>query len=111
MTNKKYVSGRSFEYRVSYYLRKKGYYTVRSYGSKGLYDIIAVPQSGQTLLIQAKRNGTVPKHELEKLKKYRHKWNGLTLIAYSEHYPRKDGTKSKNTTLKFRTLDGQQWLK
>ena len=100
------------------YLRKRGYYCMRAYGSKGLYDVIAVPNrstSGQesldnggviidlvTLLVQAKYNGYVPKQEREKLAEH-DKWAGLTLIAYSK---KKKGAKVGFVT--FKTLDGQE---
>ena len=43
LSSKNYVKGRNFEYRVMKFLRMKGYYCMRAYGSKGLYDIIAIP--------------------------------------------------------------------
>ena len=69
------------------FLRKHGYYCIRSYGSKGPFDVIAVPPSkGSTLLIQAKYNGYVPKNELQELKKNQKKFYGLVTIAYSENH-------------------------
>jgi len=94
-----YVKGRNFEYRTMYFLRKIGYYVIRSYGSKGLYDLIAVPPRSRglgscTLLIQCKYKGYVPPSERERLKVH-DKWMGLVLIAYTD-----------KRKLKFRTLDG-----
>ena len=81
MANRNYVKGRNFEYAVMRYLRKRGFYCMRAYGSKGLYDVIAIPNRdtlGQEsldgygfdykvpLLVQAKFNGYVPKQEREK---------------------------------------------
>jgi len=71
LSNKNYVKGRTFEYRTQNFLRKKGYYVIRAYGSKGLYDLIAVPSRTITkyqypklpLLIQCKYNGYVPPGE------------------------------------------------
>ena len=59
------------------FLRKNGYYCIRSYGSKGMFDVIAVPPKINTLidypvgtlLIQCKTNGYVPPAERERLKK------------------------------------------
>ena len=65
MSNKNYVRGRAFEYSVMAFFRKRGYYCLRAYGSKGLYDVIAIPPKHKTgifnypLLIQAKLNGYV----------------------------------------------------
>lgn len=112
MSNRNYVCGRNFEYRVIAYLRKLGYYCLRAYGSKGLYDVIAIPpldnlNTVQTngkpylttsLLIQAKSNGYVPKAELKKLQD-NDKWVGYTLIAFKE-----------NRKLKFRLLNGEEVL-
>ena len=69
------------------FLRKRGYFCMRSYGSKGPFDIIAVPSSkGSTLLIQAKYNGYVPKKERQKLKEIQKKFWGLVTIAYSDNH-------------------------
>ena len=43
MSSKNYKKGRAFEYRIMKFLRNKGYYCLRAYASKGLYDIIAIP--------------------------------------------------------------------
>ena|SRR3990167_4215207 len=77
MASKNYKIGRTFEYRVQNYLRKIGYYVNRSYASKGLYDLIAIPNKfiseykypKKPLLIQCKSNGYIHPSELENLKK------------------------------------------
>ena len=77
MAGKNYKIGRTFEYRVQNYLRKIGYYVNRSYASKGLYDLIAIPNKfiseykypKKPLLIQCKSNGYIHPTELENLKK------------------------------------------
>ena len=77
MAGKNYKIGRTFEYRVQNYLRKIGYYVNRSYASKGLYDLIAIPNKfiseykypKKPLLIQCKSNGYIHPSELENLKK------------------------------------------
>jgi len=118
MANKNYVKGRNFEYAVMRYLRKRGYYCMRAYGSKGLYDVIAIPSrytSGQEslddygfdyqipLLVQAKFNGYVPKQEREKLTKH-DKWAGITLIAFSKRKKKE----AKVGFVTFKTLDGKE---
>jgi len=75
VSNKNYVKGRSFEYRTQNFLRKIGYYVIRSYGSKGLYDLLAIPARSIAkysypklpLLIQCKYNGYVPPKEKKNL--------------------------------------------
>ncbi len=103
MGGRNYRIGRNFEYRTMAYFRKRGYYCQRSYASKGLYDIIAIPPrinpDQRTLLIQCKKNGYVPKDELEKLKQ-NDKWWGLTIIAYT-----------KKHIIKFRLLDDTEVFK
>lgn len=104
MASRNYKIGRNFEYRVLYYLRKLGYYCLRAYGSKGLFDIIAIPPikkleiRNYPLMIQAKSNGYVHPKELQELKD-NDKYQGFPLIAYKE-----------NRKLKFRSLDGKEVL-
>lgn len=124
MSNRNYIRGRQFEYRVLYYLRKLGYYCLRSWGSKGVYDILAVKKSDNPnipfelledlvplsikksllslvhwfknpILIQAKSNGYVKPAEREKLQQNQNP-NGESLIAYK-----------KDRKLKFRSLNGE----
>ena len=100
MSNRNYQSGRRFEYRVLYYFRKLGFYCMRAYASKGLYDIIAIPPKRKEhfhnypLLIQCKRNGYVAPGERRKLYENQ-KWQAFHLIAWSD-----------KGNLKFRTVDG-----
>ena len=88
MAGKNYIIGRRFEYRVQNYLRKIGYYVVRSYASKGLYDLIAIPNKfiseykypQKPLLIQCKSNGYIHPSELENLKKTTSGWASLSSL-------------------------------
>ena len=92
MSSKNYAKGRAFEYRVQNHLRKKGYYVIRSYGSKGLYDLIAIPPSNDKniqnypLMIQCKTNGYIKPVERESLKSNRYKWQGWQIIAVNENH-------------------------
>lgn len=112
MPNANYVKGRNFEYRLIHYLRAKGYYCIRAWGSKGVYDIIAIPKKDNTtipfdllqvlvplsikqnllslakhfknsLLIQAKFNGYVHPKEMKVLKASISK-KARSLIAYNK---------------------------
>lgn len=73
MPNKNYQSGRNFEHRVKKHLENKGYYVMRSAGSRGQIDIVAIPtysyecQVHKTLLIQCKHGTKISKDEREKL--------------------------------------------
>lgn len=112
MPNVNYVKGRTFEYRVIHYLRAKGYYCIRAWGSKGVYDIIAIPKKDNptipfdllqilvplsikqnllslakhfknSILIQAKFNGYVPPKEFKVLRASTSK-SAKSLIAYNK---------------------------
>ena len=92
MSNKNYVSGRAFEYRVKRHLEGKGYYVVRSYASKGTFDLVAVPPKtsrlSRALLIQAKhsRSGKVYIHpeEIKRLGEAAKRYEGFCVIAFNE---------------------------
>ena len=45
MPNKNYINGRSLEYRVKNLLKENGFAVVRSAGSHGKWDIIAINES------------------------------------------------------------------
>ena len=64
--NKNYVNGRAFEYRVKCDLGRKGYYVIRSAGSHGKVDLVALGRYG-ALLVQCKRQGAISKSEREEL--------------------------------------------
>jgi len=57
----KYTNGRNFEYRIRDACIAAGYYVVRSAGSKGKIDLVALGKD--TLLIQAKTNKRLNKEE------------------------------------------------
>jgi len=101
MASKNYVKGRNFEYRVSNYLRKKGYYVIRAYGSKGLYDLLAIPPTNDKmhnypLMIQCKTNGYIKPSERQLLKENKYKWQGWQIIAMNQ-----------NHHIKFKDLEGE----
>ena len=68
MTNRNYVNGRAFEYRVKKHLEKQGFFVMRSASSKGPFDLIAI-NSYVVYGIQCKANGKVSRNELEEIKK------------------------------------------
>ena len=116
MTNKNYQIGRRFEYRVQNYFRKFGYYVVRSYASKGLLDLIAIPpntlgwtgsvrRQKKTVGVQCKKTkdgkGYVSREEMKSLIENEDKWEMTILIAWSD----------KKRRLKFRTVKGKAFSK
>ena len=116
MTNKNYQIGRRFEYRVQNYFRKFGYYVVRSYASKGLLDLIAIPpntlgwtgsvrRQKKAVGVQCKKTkdgkGYVSREEMKSLIENEDKWEMTILIAWSD----------KKRRLKFRTVKGKAFSK
>lgn len=94
MVNKNYNRGRAFEYRVKKHLEGKGYFVVRSAGSKGAFDLVAITTGADedweeyevwVILIQCKY-GTMPsKKERMKLAEYQQTFNWASiLIAYAK---------------------------
>ena len=66
--NKNYVSGRALEYKIAILFRRKGYFVVRSAGSHGAADLVAVKRGKKPLLIQAKKGkGGISIEERNKL--------------------------------------------
>jgi Holliday junction resolvase len=57
-----YNKGRAFEYRVQRDLESRGWWTIRSAGSKGPADIVAI-KGGKVLLVQCKANAERYKRE------------------------------------------------
>ncbi len=53
MPNRNYLKGRSFEQKTAKWYREQGYLVLRSAGSKGLFDLVAV-NSEHIMLIQCK---------------------------------------------------------
>lgn len=68
MVNRRYKNGADYERKIANRLRNKGYYVMRSSGSKGLFDLICIDfRLGQIKLIQLK-NYKLSKTELQSFK-------------------------------------------
>ena len=66
MTNKNYMHGRSREYYLMNKLRAEGFIVMRTAGSHGIADIIAIDSSGKFIyFIQAKPRSMSIKQKLE----------------------------------------------
>ena len=108
MASKNYEIGRRFEYRVQNFFRKYGFYVNRSYASKGLFDLIAVPPNlgidwhNFPFGIQCKKDkrgtGYVAKDELQTLKDNDKKWQMNVVIIWSD----------KKGKLRMRKPDGTE---
>lgn len=70
MPNKNYINGRNFEYKVKKIWEDQGYYVIRSAGSHGIADLVALDFDGQytsVVLIQCKTRGVISKKDKEEL--------------------------------------------
>jgi len=92
MANKNYESGRNFEYRVSRFFKRKGYYVVRAFASKGIFDLVATSpkHSGvlRTFLVQAKYSRKnkikITVQEKSRLAAATRRYKATSIIAYNE---------------------------
>jgi len=65
--NNNYRRGYNFELRVKRSLEKRGFFVVRSSGSHGPADLLAVSKDGKVLAVQCKLDGYLPPKEFRKL--------------------------------------------
>ena len=99
MPNRRYNKGANCERTVKKKLEDAGHFVVRSAGSKGPADLVAVNEDGEAILIQCEVS-TVSKSKLKTLKEVAIKYNCNALMV-------KKGTKgyiwttvwSKNVTI------------
>lgn len=95
MSNKNYVNGRAFEYKVKKELENQGYLCFRTAGSHGVADVIALSIKGRCLLVQCKISNKITPHEKAKLKQIAMRYKCDAQIAYREKEGRKFITKYK----------------
>jgi Holliday junction resolvase len=69
--NKNYRAGRAFEYEVVEHWRERGYDSIRTAGSHGLYDVIAFRVDRKPEMVQCKRTSreSEAKRLIEEFKK------------------------------------------
>ena len=80
----RYAKGRRFEYRVKEWLEERGFYVVRSAGSKGIADLVAL-KDNQTFLVQCKAyKPSVREINEYKMKRIRKKIRFPFFIFYKE---------------------------
>jgi len=63
MVNKRYISGRRFEYRIKRFLEGEGWVVIRAAASKPI-DLVAF-KNGTVLFIECKKRGHIPKEQRE----------------------------------------------
>lgn len=80
-----YKRGAEIEYRIKNALEAEGWYVMRSAGSKGLLDLLAINKKGEMFCIQAKRTKAknIPwskyKEEIKELEKFSEEYNNPNL--------------------------------
>ena len=86
--NRRYIKGRNFEYRVKEHYEKEGYFVVRSAGSKGIADLVAIyknnpPKQHLPLIIQCKNMSykRVPKKEIKRFLDFASKYWCVPVVA------------------------------
>jgi hypothetical protein len=75
----KYTSGRRIEYLARDILVSRGYMVVRSAGSKGPFDLVAVPMDGGARFIQIKKGRQSSKKALGNLKNLSCVYKGIAM--------------------------------
>lgn len=93
-----YMYGRDFEYRIMRNLTNLGCLCFRRYGSKGVFDIVAVPplnaEDPRAMVIQAKKKDYVHPDEMSRIIDLGKRLNARVMVA----------TRSKENALIFRQL-------
>ena len=79
-----YAKGRRFEYYVMDKLKRAGFYVMRSAGSHGVFDLLAV-KSGVVLGIQCKKGKYIPKAEKQKMIETAMTYGIIPMVAYKEN--------------------------
>jgi Holliday junction resolvase len=76
-----YARGANFERKVKKELETDGWFVVRSAGSKGVADLVAVNQKGVPMFVQCKLSGIITKQEVATLEEFAHKYHARAFIA------------------------------
>lgn len=93
-----YQNGATFERAIKASLEEDGYFAVRSAGSKGKVDIVAV-KPGQLLFVQAKTDGLISPAERAELLRIARRGEALPIVAYK-------GTEGRRRPIRYRLLTG-----
>ncbi len=79
----RYQSGYRFERRVMEYLQKRGYYVIRSAGSHGVFDLVAI-WNYDVRGIQCKKDGRISREEKDQMIEAGKKYGIMPVLAYSK---------------------------
>jgi HJR/Mrr/RecB family endonuclease len=104
MVNKNYLAGRRFEYKVKKYYENQGFTVLRTSGSHGFADLVAVKNDARIIIFIQCKNQKPTKQELKEFEEFSwlnvvdmHTWI-LTEMVYPDKL--KDWNKSKKDKLK-----------
>jgi len=105
-----YKRGYAFERKCKIDLEKKGYFVIRSGGSKGVADLVAM-KGKDVLLIQCKRDGKLSREEWNDLVTASVKVEGTPIVAepvrggiiYWELFEHNDGSLENQPMLEYET--------
>jgi len=78
----RYASGRRFEWRVKRFLERRGWFVVRSAGSHGIADLVALRRGCPPMLVQCKADGRLSPAEREIAGELEHQTGGSFVVAY-----------------------------
>lgn len=78
-----YSRGADFERRVRSDMERRGWFAVRSPGSKGHADVVAIGR-GETLAIQCKTGGRCGPREWNDLIEFAHRYGMLPVLAHKD---------------------------
>jgi len=98
MTAAKYRAGLVLEHATRHDLEADGYYVIRSAGSKGAADLVAI-KPGELLLVQCKLDGKMTPLERHDLSVLADRLGVVSLVAYW----RKDGRAARKVAFRYRT--------
>ena len=82
-SRRNYANGARLERDAKDQLETDGYWCVRSAGSKGVVDVLAM-KPGQMLMVQAKKDGVCPPAERAALLELASRFEALPLVAFRD---------------------------
>lgn len=80
----RYQKGRSYEYYIKYNLERAGFYVIRSAGSHGPFDLIALDKNGNVYGIQVKKNKYINRQLRSEMCNVAKTYNIVPIIAYRD---------------------------
>ena len=81
MSSANYRRGADLERAAKHYLEDNGYYVIKSAGSKGVADLVAI-KPGETLYVQCKLDGYLTPAERVKFRKTALHFGAVPLVAW-----------------------------